>query len=103
MDSTDISWFQPHSDHFRDVKSASRFGLRNLLPATESIGNDHRARRGLPHSRKKHALVCHDENIVVTGFESELTGHAAATESRTSKSTPIFRSMDVLPGASRAH
>jgi hypothetical protein len=42
------------------VKSASPGGLRNLLAATESIGNDQSFRRGVAHPRKQHALACHD-------------------------------------------
>src|SRR4029079_18491007 len=54
-------------------------GLGDLLPATESVGDDDRVLSRLAHLRQQHALADLYGNIVVPLFKSEGAGHAAAT------------------------
>ena len=70
---------QRHLNHLRGVHRHSIRVLRNLLPATESIGDDQRVLRFFAHLRQQHALASFDGDVVVFArFKPERAGHTAA-------------------------
>ncbi len=68
--------------HLKDLSQVQRLavrGLRNLLPATESVGNDQGFFRRAAHGGKQHALATGQGNFeVVPLFIAESTRHPTA-------------------------
>ena len=68
--------------HLQDLCEVQRFAVRallDLLPATETIGNNQRVARRRPHRRQQHPLADAHRDLVVLAIEAERPCHAATT------------------------
>lgn len=66
-------------DGFCEVQGATACGLKNLLTATEAIGNDECVRQRLAHSRQQHAFAGGLRDRVFVTFEAKGPGHTATS------------------------
>ena len=84
------SFAESHLHYLRQMEGAAIGGLRDLLAATESIGDDERVLRRLPHGRQQRPLADLQRHVVVvTGSNPNEPAMPQQPESSRSKSRPI--------------